>query len=83
MKTTYTNNYKSQASALFTAVCLLLGMTENVYAYVDPGSGSVIVTTVLGFIAAISYTFRKTFYNLKQKFQTKSEAKLNGGSDND
>lgn len=37
------------------------------YAYVDPGSGSVIVTTVLGFIAAIGYTCRKFFYNLKAK----------------
>ena len=37
------------------------------YAYVDPGSGSVIVTTVLGLIAAIGYTFRKYFYKLKRK----------------
>ena len=74
---------KSRFSVLLAAIYLLLGMTENVYAYVDPGSGSVIVTTVLGFIAAISYTFRKTFYNLKQKLRSKSQAKLNGGSEND
>ncbi len=36
-------------------------------AYVDPGSGSVIVTTILGFFAAIAYTFRKYFYKLKRK----------------
>jgi len=36
------------------------------YAYVDPGSGSVIVTTILGLIAAISYTFRKYFYKIKR-----------------
>ena len=36
------------------------------YAYVDPGSGSVIVTTILGFIAAIGYTCRKYFYKLKR-----------------
>ena len=36
------------------------------YAYVDPGSGSVIVTTVLGLIAAIGYTFRKYFYKIKR-----------------
>lgn len=35
------------------------------FAYVDPGSGSVIVTTILGLIAAIGYTFRKYFYKLK------------------
>jgi len=37
------------------------------YAYIDPGSGSVIGTAILGFIAAISYTFRKYFYKLKRK----------------
>ena len=35
-------------------------------AYVDPGSGSVIVTTILGLIAAIGYTFRKYFYRIKR-----------------
>ena len=43
------------------------------YAYVDPGSGSAIVTMVLGLIAAISYSFRKFFYNIKRR--------LFGGSD--
>ena len=36
------------------------------YAYVDPGSGSVIVTAILGFIAAIGYTSRKYFYKFKR-----------------
>ena len=36
------------------------------FAYVDPGSGSVIVTTILGLIAAIGYTLRKYFYKLKR-----------------
>jgi hypothetical protein len=36
------------------------------YAYVDPGSGSVIVTTILGVLAAIGYTVRKYFYRLKR-----------------
>jgi hypothetical protein len=46
------------------------------YAYVDPGSGSVIVTTILGLIAAVTYTCRKFFYNLKSKIfgkQSKTE----------
>jgi hypothetical protein len=34
-------------------------------AYVDPGSGSVIITTVLGLIAAVGYTFRKYFYKIR------------------
>ena len=44
---------------------------STAFAYVDPGSGSVIVTTVLGFIAAIGYTFRKFFYNMKRKFSSR------------
>lgn len=39
---------------------------SSAFAYVDPGSGSVIVTTVLGFLAAIGYTFRKYFYRLRR-----------------
>lgn len=49
---------------VFIASYLLLPSTA--YAYVDPGSGSVIVTTILGLIAAIGYTFRKYFYKLKR-----------------
>ena len=41
------------------------------FAYVDPGSGSVIVTTILGLIAAIGYTFRKYFYKLKRMISGK------------
>lgn len=43
-------------------------------AYVDPGSGSVIVTTVLGLLAAVGYTFRKYFYKIKNIiFKSKSD----------
>lgn len=83
MKTSSMSNKKSRFSVLLAAAYLLIGLTESAHAYVDPGSGSVIVTTVLGFIAAISYTFRKTFYNLKQKFSAKSDAKLSGDNNND
>ncbi len=47
-------------------ICAYVSATPA-HAYVDPGSGSVIVTTVLGLIAAVGYTFRKAFYNLKAK----------------
>ncbi len=50
---------------VFIVGALLLPSTA--YAYVDPGSGSVLVTTVLGLIAAIGYTCRKFFYNLRRK----------------
>lgn len=39
---------------------------STAFAYVDPGSGSVIVTTILGLTAAVGYTFRKYFYKIKR-----------------
>jgi len=45
----------------------LFANTGTAFAYVDPGSGSVIVTTILGLFAAIGYTFRKFFYNIRAK----------------
>ena len=56
---------------LTSSFCLLLASAlftpSAAHAYVDPGSGSVIVTTILGILAAISYAFRKFFYNVKNK----------------
>ena len=64
---------------LTSSFCFFLAgamlMPSAAHAYVDPGSGSVIVTTLLGIVAAISYTFRKFFYNVKQKLFGKSSAK--------
>lgn len=47
------------------SIIIYLFSASAAHAYVDPGSGSVIVTTVLGLLAAVSYTFRKYFYKLK------------------
>lgn len=40
----------------------------NVFAYIDPGSGSAIITAILGFFAAITFTLRKYFYKIKNFF---------------
>jgi hypothetical protein len=45
----------------------------NLYAYIDPGSGSALITAVLGFFAAIIYSSKKFFYNLKKKFRHKKD----------
>ncbi len=53
---------------LLATILVLIGLTPGTaLAYVDPGSGSVIVTTVLGLIAAVGYTCRKYFYKAKRK----------------
>ena len=53
---------------LMAQICLVTSLIfpTTAFAYVDPGSGSVIVTTILGLIAAIGYTFRKYFYKIKR-----------------
>lgn len=74
MKTISTS--KKEKLILFLQVVVISNLLAPsvAYAYVDPGSGSVIVTTILGFIAAIGYTFRKYFYKLKRTiFGSKSE----------
>lgn len=54
---------------------LILIYSNNAHAYIDPGSGSALITAILGFFAAIIYSFKKFFYNLKDKFKSKSEPK--------
>jgi hypothetical protein len=52
-------------------ILIILLLPKNAYAYVDPGSGSVIITTILGLFAAIGFTFRKYFYKLKRLLKGK------------
>ncbi len=68
-KTSWTNNLLLTLQAWFFSS---LFFPTTAFAYVDPGSGSVIVTTVLGLFAAISYTFRKYFYKIKRMITGKN-----------
>ena len=54
-------------------------LPSTAYAYIDPGSGSVIVTTVLGLLAAIGYTFRKYFYKIKRTLFGKTAGEVKDG----
>jgi hypothetical protein len=53
----------------------LLVYPLDLYAYIDPGSGGALITAILGFFAAIIYSFKKFFYNLKDKFKSKENDK--------
>jgi hypothetical protein len=48
--------------------------TAPAYAYVDPGSASLVITAILGGIAAVSYTFRTYLGKVKALFR-RGEAK--------
>jgi len=52
---------------------LILFYPLDLYAYIDPGSGSALITAILGFFAAIVYSFKKFFYDLKSKFKSKKK----------
>lgn len=47
-------------------LAIILILPSAAFAYVDPGSGSVIVTAILGLFAAVGYNFRKYFYKIKR-----------------
>lgn len=68
---------------LMLQACLISSLVfpTTAYAYVDPGSGSVIVTTILGLIAAVGYTFRKYFYKLKRMIKGKKTEEEQQDSD--
>jgi hypothetical protein len=54
-----------KAAARFAILfAVYVSLTSPAYAYIDPGTGSVITTTILGFLGAVAYTTRKYFYRL-------------------
>jgi hypothetical protein len=53
-----------------------LTQVEPAYAYVDPGSISVVITAILGSIAAVGYSARMYFSRIKDFFKkSKSDRK--------
>jgi hypothetical protein len=73
------DDISSRKKAMLGVSVSLLFFPTIAFAYVDPGSGSVIVTTILGFIAAVGYTCRKYFYKIKRKFVKKDEEEQESG----
>lgn len=60
--------------ALAPSLILFLGWQNVAHAYIDPGSGSIMTSAIIGFFAAIAYTFRKTFYRIKDKLVGRSRS---------
>lgn len=65
--------------AIFAFAMLLV--SKPAYAYIDPGTGSVVTTAVLGFVAAAAYTFRKYMYRIKDLFSGKKPSNKEGSLD--
>jgi hypothetical protein len=52
-------------SVLLLTSAFYVSIAAPAHAYIDPGSGSVITSAIIGFFAAVAYTGRKYFYRLK------------------
>ena len=50
---------------LLLTAAFFVAATAPAHAYIDPGSGSVLATAILGFFAAIGYTARKYYYKAR------------------
>lgn len=52
---------------------IFLGAAVNpAFAYIDPGTGSILTSAILGGFAALSYTMRSQFYRLKEALAARS-----------
>ena len=64
----YNSKMKISTPIGIVAVCAALFCAPSAHAYIDPGSGSALITAILGVIGAIGYTFRKYYYKIKKLF---------------
>jgi hypothetical protein len=61
---------KKMRQSFFIATVLgFFAFVSPVYAYIDPGSGSVLTSAIIGLFAAVGYTARKYFYKIVDFFK--------------
>ena len=56
---------------LYTIFFLYFGLTSNAYAYLDPGTGSVILSAIIAGIVAIKSYWLTMLYKIKKIFKKK------------
>ena len=49
----------------------MLGISQNAYAYIDPGSGSIVIQMMIGVLVGVGITTKIYWYKLKQYFSIK------------
>ena len=50
---------------------IYMAISTPAYAYLDPGTGSLVVSIIIGVIATAIYIFKDFFYGLKNKSKKK------------
>jgi len=58
------------SSMLVAMICVWV---QPAMAYIDPGSGSAIMSAVIGFVVAISIAIKTYWYKLKSIFSSKKD----------
>jgi len=56
---------RSRIARFAVVVAIFVFISQPAYAYIDPGTGSIVTSAILGFFAAIAYMFRKYMYRIK------------------
>jgi len=59
---------KKEILALVFVFTLSLFWSQNAYAYLDPGSGSIIIQAVIGALVGVGITLRIYWFKIKEKF---------------
>tara|TARA_Y100000591_G_C21710076_1_gene632995 strand:+ start:269 stop:490 length:222 start_codon:yes stop_codon:yes gene_type:complete len=72
---------KNIVKLIFTLISIKVLLISNAYAYIDPGSGSIILQAILGAIAAGGLTIKIYWNKLKVFFKRKKTDKLDQKSD--
>jgi hypothetical protein len=62
---------------LFIAFTLTALMAQPAFAYIDPGSGSAIMSVIIGFFVAIGVLIKTFWYKIKSFFVFKKVKKTN------
>lgn len=67
---------------MFLTITLLLFGAQPAFAYIDPGSGSAIMSVIIGFFVAIGVLLKTFWYKIKSFFgvsKTKNNSTENNG----
>jgi len=66
---------------LVLLTCLMLSLSVPAHAYIDPGSGSAIMSAIIGFFVVIGLTFKSFWYKIKSFFSRKPKGDDTESSD--
>jgi len=62
---------KKSILGLVFGFTLSLGLwNQDAYAYIDPGSGSIIIQAIIGALVGVGITVKIYWYKIKEKFLT-------------